>query len=43
LDVQPTGIDLTKQIIAEKEKVGHLIDAEARLYKKKVKAESNLY
>jgi len=30
LDVQPTGIDLTKQIIAQKEKIGNLIDAEAK-------------
>lgn len=42
LDVQPTGIDLTKQIIAQKEMIGHIINAEANGYKKNRKAESNL-
>lgn len=43
MECRPIGIDLTKQIIAQKEKVASIINAESSMQKANRKSESDLY
>lgn len=43
LECRPIGIDLTKQIIAQKETIANIINAEAKKYKNQCKSESELF